>query len=112
MSFNPSRSEKADSRNSILKKNDKIILLANLFKKYIRNLSESIGFIEKPLYLDFITKFAILQEQSFTKYERHKTEQNLLVLHSAKHMNDLKQLLSKYHKTTGMLKSSIGLLLF
>ena len=67
------------------------------------------------LYLSFdrkfITKFAILQEQSFTKYERHKTEQ-LLVLHSAKHMNDLKQLLSKYHKTTGKLKSSIGLLLF
>ena len=72
----------------------------------------SIGFIEKPLYLDFVTKFAILQEQSFTKYERHKTKQNLLVLHSAKHMNDLKQLLSKHHKTTGKLKSSIGLLLF
>ena len=47
-----------------------------------------------------------------SKNERHAAEGNLLVSHSTKHMNDLKQLLLKDSKITDELKSSIGLLLF
>ena len=47
-----------------------------------------------------------------SKNERHAVEGNLLVSHSTKHINDLKQLLLKDSKITDELKSSIGLLLF
>ena len=74
--------------------------------------SSSIGFIKKCLYLNVIPKFATLRGQFLSKNERYAAERNLLVSHSTKHINDLKQLLLKHRKITDELKSSIGVLLF
>ena len=74
--------------------------------------SSSIGFIKKCLYLNIIAKFATLRGQFLNKNESHAAEQNLLISHSTKHVNDLKQLLLKHHKRTDQLKSSTGFLLF
>ena len=74
--------------------------------------SSSIGFIKKCLYLNVIPKFATLRGQFLNKNERHAAERNLLILHSTKHVNDLKQLLLKHRKRTDEVKSSTGILLF
>ena len=74
--------------------------------------SSSIGFIKKCLYSNVIPKFATLRGQFLSKNERHAAKPNLLISHSTKHINDLKQLLLKHHKIIDELESSIGLLLF
>ena len=73
--------------------------------------SSSIGFIKKCLYLNVIPIFATLRGQILRKNERHAAERNLLILHSTKNINDLKELLLKHHKRTDELKSSTGFLL-
>ena len=70
--------------------------------------SSSIGFIKKCLYLIVILKFATLRGYFLSKNERHAAERNLLVSHSTKHINDLKQLFLKHRKITYAPNSSIG----
>ena len=74
--------------------------------------SLSIGFIRKCLYLNLIPKFTTLRGQFLNKSEKHAAEGNLLISHSTKHVNVLKQLLLKHRKRTDELKSSSGFLLF
>ena len=57
-------------------------------------------------------KFATLWGQFLSKNERQAAERNLLVSHSTRHINDLKQLFLKHRKITYGPNSSIGLLLF
>ena len=66
--------------------------------------SSSIGFIKKCLYLNVIPIFATLRGQILSKNERYAAERNLLLLHSTKNINDLKELLLKHHKRTDELK--------
>ena len=72
----------------------------------------SVGSIKKCLNLNVIAKFATLRGQFLNKNEIHAAERNLLISHSTKHVNDLKQLLLKDRKRTDQLKSSTGFLLF
>ena len=74
--------------------------------------SSSVGSIKKCLNLNVIAKFATLRGQFLNKNEIHAAERNLLISHSTKHVNDLKQLLLKDRKRTDQLKSSTGFLLF
>ena len=74
--------------------------------------SSSIGFIKKCLYSNVIPKFATLRGQFLSKNERHAAKPNLLISHSTKHINDLKQLLLKHRQSTDKLKSSTEFLLF
>ena len=76
------------------------VLYNNLYwlSMKLHKSSSSIGFIKKCLYLNVIPKFATLRGKFLSKNERHATERNLLVSHSMKHINDLKQQLALFLK--------------
>ena len=76
------------------------VLYNNLYwlSMKLHKSSSSIGFVKKCLYLNVIPKFATLQGKFLSKNERHATERNLLVSHSMKHINDLKQQLAFFLK--------------
>ena len=69
------------------------VLYNNLYwlSMKLHKSSSSIGFVKKCLYLNVMPKFATLRGKFLSKNERHATERNLLVSHSMKHINDLKQ---------------------
>ena len=76
------------------------VLYNNLYwlSMKLHKSSSSIGFVKKCLYLNVIPKFATLRGKFLSKNERHATERNLLVSHSMKHINDLKQQLAFFLK--------------
>ena len=76
------------------------VLYNNLYwlSMKLHKSSSSIGFVKKCLYLNVMPKFATLRGKFLSKNERHATERNLLVSHSMKHINDLKQQLAFFLK--------------
>ena len=76
------------------------VLYNNLYwlSMKLHKSSSSIGFVKKCLYLNVIPKFATLRGKFLSRNERHATERNLLVSHSMKHINDLKQQLAFFLK--------------
>ena len=77
-----------------------VVLYNNLYwlSMKLHKSSSSIGFVKKCLYLNVIPKFATLRSKFLSRNERHATERNLLVSHSMKHINDLKQQLAFFLK--------------
>ena len=77
----------------------------------LHNRSASIAFIKKALFVDVITKFAMVKGQFINEPDSLTASRKLMKIHLTKHVQDLYNLLMQYNDLKLILYSNSGIAL-